>query len=179
MFRDLKHRHCKSFNASLFHEKVLIMTTPADSDPRTYPTAPLLGVSASVFRDGKVLLARRGRPPLAGLWSLPGGLVEPGETMADAAAREVFEETGVSAEIGGIADVIEIILNDEDGAVERHYVLLSFAARWISGDGETSAEASDIAWLRPDELGSLEMTEGTEAVVAKAAALMARDVAAE
>ncbi len=155
------------------------MTTPADSDPRSYPAAPLLGVSASVFRDGKVLIARRAGPPLAGLWSLPGGLVEPGETMVDAAAREVFEETGVSAEIGGIADVIEVILNDDDGAVERHYVLLSFAARWIAGDGETSAEASEVAWLRPDELDGLEMTEGTQAVVAKAAALLARDEAAE
>jgi 8-oxo-dGTP diphosphatase len=155
------------------------MTTPADSDPRTYPAAPLLGVSASVFRDGKVLIARRAGPPLAGLWSLPGGLVEPGETMVDAAAREVFEETGVSAEIGGIADVIEIILNDDEGAVERHYVILSFAARWLAGDGETSAEVSEIAWLRPDELGGLEMTEGTEAVIARAAALLEADDDAE
>ncbi len=155
------------------------MSIPAAPDPRAYPKTPLLGVSASVFRDGKVLVARRGRPPLAGLWSLPGGLVEPGETMADAAAREVFEETGVSAEIGGVADVIEIILNDDDGAVERHYVLLSFAARWLAGDGETSEEAPEIAWLRPDELSALEMTEGTVAAVAKASALLQADGAAD
>jgi ADP-ribose pyrophosphatase YjhB (NUDIX family) len=154
------------------------MTDSADSDPRAYPKTPLLGVSASVFRDGKVLVARRGRPPLAGLWSLPGGLVEPGERLEEAAAREICEETGVSAEIGGIADVIQIILRDEAGAVERHYVVVSFAARWLAGDGETSAEASEIAWMRPDGLGDLEMTGGTEAVIAKAAQVLAEAGAA-
>jgi len=149
------------------------MTIPADSDPRSYPDLPLLSVSASVFRDGKVLLARRARPPLDGLWSLPGGLVEAGETMADAAAREVLEETGVSADIGGVADVIEVILTDDDGSVRRHYVILSFAARWIAGDGEPNDEVSELAWVDPSALSSFELTEGTDAVIAKAARLAA------
>jgi 8-oxo-dGTP diphosphatase len=149
------------------------MTNPADPDPRAYPKTPLLGVSASVFRDGKALIARRGRAPLRGLWSLPGGLVEPGETLFEAAAREVFEETGVSAEIIGLADVIEAIRRDGEGAVERHYVIASFAARWISGEGETSEEASEIAWIEPDRLGDLDMTDGAPAVIAKAAAVLA------
>ena len=83
------------------------MTKPADSDPRAYPKMPLLAVSAAVFRDGRVLIAKRGRPPLDGIWSLPGGLVEPGETLAEAAAREVLEETGVEAESLGVADIVE------------------------------------------------------------------------
>ncbi len=149
------------------------MTKPADSDPRAYPKMPLLAVSAAVFRDGRVLIAKRGRPPLDGIWSLPGGLVEPGETLAEAAAREVFEETGVEAEILGVADIVELIRRDGDGAVERHYVIVSFAARRLSGEGETSEEAAEIAWLDPDALDGLAMTQGTPAVIAKAAALLA------
>jgi ADP-ribose pyrophosphatase YjhB (NUDIX family) len=93
-------------------------------------------------------------------------------TLAEAAAREVFEETGVRAEIVGLADTVEVIRRDADGAVERHYVILSFAARWISGEGEPSEEASEIAWRTPEDLGDLAMTDGTRAVIAKAAALV-------
>jgi len=145
------------------------------SDERHYPARPLIGASAAVFRDGRVLLARRARAPLAGIWSLPGGLVEAGESLAQAAAREVFEETGVTAEIAALADTVEIIRRDEAGAVSTHYVIACFAARWISGAGVTSNEASEIAWLAPPELGGLTITEGTPEVVAKAAALIGID----
>lgn len=151
------------------------MTHSTDSDPRAYPKTPLVAVSASVFREDKVLLARRGRAPLDGIWSLPGGLVEPGEALRAAAAREVFEETGVRAEILGVADVVEVIRHDAAGAVARHYVIVSFAARWLSGNGETSPEAAEIAWRRPDDLSGLPLTDGTPAVVAKAADLLARE----
>ncbi|MEJ8571688.1 NUDIX hydrolase [Microbaculum marinum] len=147
--------------------------TDADlPDPRAYPANPLLGVSAAVFRDGRVLVAKRARPPLDGLWSLPGGLVEIGETLGEAAAREVFEETGVKAEIVMPADIVEVIRRDARGVVVRHFVIVSFAARWIDGEARTSDEAADVAWMAPDDLGTLEMTERTPEVVAKAAALV-------
>jgi ADP-ribose pyrophosphatase YjhB (NUDIX family) len=151
------------------------MQMPQNHDPRTYPATPLLGVSAAVFRNGRILVAKRARDPLAGLWSLPGGLVESGETMAEAAAREVEEETGVRAEIVAPADIIEVIRRDDDGIVARHFVIVSFAARWISGEGEISDEAADIAWKAPNDLEDLKMTEGAPAVIAKAAALLAGD----
>lgn len=145
------------------------------SDERRYPARPLIGASAAVFRDGRVLLARRARTPLAGVWSLPGGLVEAGERLAAAAAREVFEETGVRAEIAAPADIVEIIRRDEAGAVATHYIIVCFAARWISGAGVVSDEASEIAWLSPPELGGLTITDGTLEVIAKAAALIGAD----
>lgn len=149
------------------------MTGADQTDPRAYPRTPLLAVSASVFRNGRVLVAKRARGLAEGLWSLPGGLVEPGEKLAEAAAREVIEETAVVAEIDAPADIVEVIRRDEAGAVARHFVIVSFAARWISGEGETSEEAAEIAWVRPGDLGGLQMTDGTAAVVAKAALVLA------
>jgi len=148
------------------------MSDQDETDPREYPVMPLLAVSAAVFRDGQVLIAKRGIGPRAGLWSLPGGLVEPGEPMAEAAVREVEEETGIDAEIVGPADFVEVITRDEDDKVSQHYVVVCFAARWLGGDGAISAEASDIIWTDPDALGELEMTEGAPEAIARAAALV-------
>ncbi len=140
-------------------------------DERRFPTRPFLGASVAVFRDGRVLLARRGNPPLQGLWSLPGGGVELGETLAEAALRELAEETGVSAEIVGPADYVDIIRRDEGGRVERHYVVVAFAARHLAGEPQLGEGTADIRWVGLDELGGLELTEGAAEVIGKAAAL--------
>lgn len=148
---------------------------PDREDPRSYPAAPMLAVSTAVFRDGRVLLARRGRPPLAGIWSLPGGLVEPGERLAEAAAREVREETGVEAGIVGPAATVEVIRRDEAGGVARHFVVMSFAGRWIAGEPVATGEASEFAWVVPGAYDGRSMTEGLEDVIAKALAVLGDD----
>lgn len=139
---------------------------------RLRPARPLLAASLACFRDGEVLIARRGKPPALGLWSLPGGMVELGETAAEAAVRELLEETGVRAEALALADVVEVILRAPDGVVERHVTILAYAGRWLAGDGAAGPEAVEIAWARPDRLGALDATPGLAAVVARAAALL-------
>ncbi|MFD1702835.1 NUDIX hydrolase [Methylopila henanensis] len=142
------------------------------SDDRLHPTRPLLAASIACFRDGKVLVARRGKPPSDRLWSLPGGMVELGETLAAAALRELEEETGVTAEIVGLADAVDVIALDGSGAVERHVAVIAFAGRWRSGDGEIGPEAAEIAWVAPDGLAAMDTTPGLAAVVARAARLV-------
>lgn len=140
---------------------------------RSYPARPILAVSTAVIRDGRVLVAQRANAPGAGLFSLPGGLVEIGETLAEAAARELMEEVGVVAAPIGLCSARDIILRDGQDRVERHFVVLSFAARWISGEGTVSPEAAAIRWIRPDEAASLPATEGLAKVLAAALALAA------
>ena len=144
---------------------------------RLYPQRPILAASAAVFRNGEVLLAARAVPPYDQVFSLPGGLVEPGETLEEAARRELMEETGVDAEIGPFAGHVEIIERDEDGRVKRHFVVAAFAARWIAGEGEVSAEALAIRWARPEEAGALTLTPGLPAILARAHALISGDTA--
>lgn len=139
-----------------------------DAYRRHYPAHPALAVSVAVFRDGKVLLARRGEPPYRSLFTLPGGLVETGETVEAAALRELREETGVLARIVGFNRTVEHIVRDEAGRVERHYVILSFAAQWLAGEGRTSPEAAEILWRAPDDLAGLSLTPLLSHIVADA-----------
>ena len=145
-----------------------------DPDPRSYPRHPLLGVSVALWRDGTVLLAQRGKPPLAGLWSLPGGLVEVGERLAAAASRELEEETGVTGALAGIADWHEVIIRDQAGAVERHFVLAVFAGRWRAGEARAQGDAKAVRWARPEELAGLEMTEGTADIILRTERFLSR-----
>lgn len=146
--------------------------TAATDDGRRRPTRPLLAASIACFRaDGAVLIARRGKPPADRLWSLPGGMVELGETVAEAALRELLEETGIAAEIVGLAEVVDFIERAPDGAVERHVAIVAFAGRHVSGDGRTGPEAVELAWVRPEQVPAYETTPGLAAVIARAAAL--------
>lgn len=126
---------------------------------------PLTGVSVAVFRDDEVLLAQRGREPFAGFWSLPGGSQEWGETLEEAARRELLEETGLSAGALVFARFIEPMLRDADGQVLRHFVLAVFVCRSFSGQAVAGDDASAIAWTRVDALDDAAMTPGTAAIV--------------
>lgn len=138
---------------------------------RLYPSRPVLAVSLAVFRDGRALVARRARAPLRGLYSLPGGVVEIGETLQEAALRELREEVGVEARIVAFNDHVQSIVRDECG-VKAHYVIASFIGRWTAGEPQPSEEAEDVAWIDPTALGDLPVTPGLEAILARAAGLI-------
>jgi 8-oxo-dGTP diphosphatase len=136
---------------------------------RSYPTRPYLAVSAAIFRDGRVLIVRRGRPPARGLYTLPGGGVEVGETLADAVIREVREETGLAIAPLALVGFREAIARDAAGRVERHFVILPFAARFIGGEIALNEELAEADWREPAELAGLKTTDGLAEIVAAAA----------
>jgi ADP-ribose pyrophosphatase YjhB (NUDIX family) len=143
------------------------------SDPRTFPTRPFVAVSAAIVRDGKVLIVRRARPPAKDVYTLPGGVVEAGETLTDAVIREVREETALTIAPAQLAGHREAIKQHADGRVERHFVILCFAARFVSGVPVPSdGEVAEILWCRPAELEALRTTEGLAEIVASAFALL-------
>jgi 8-oxo-dGTP diphosphatase len=131
----------------------------------TQPSHPQLAVSAAIFRDGKILLVRRARSPAKGFYSLPGGRVEFGETLHTALHREVDEETALEIEIVGLAGWREVVPGTSGGG---HYLIMSFAARWASGEPVLNDEHDDFKWLAPDALGDLEVTAGLPEIVAAA-----------
>jgi ADP-ribose pyrophosphatase YjhB (NUDIX family) len=139
---------------------------------RAYPSRPILAVSTAVIRDGRVLLAQRANAPGSGLYSLPGGVVEIGETLAEAAARELMEEVAVAAEPVGLCSARDIIVRDDQDRIARHFVVVTYAARWLSGDGTLSPEAADIRWVRLDEARALPTTDGLHQALAAAFALV-------
>ena len=136
-----------------------------DERSRTYPTRPYLAVSAAIFRDGKVLIVRRARPPANGLYTLPGGGVELGETLEEAVVREVREETGLDVEPVALAGYRQAITRDGAGGVERHFVILPFAARWIAGEVSLNEELGEAHWLEPSGLAELKTTDGLALIV--------------
>jgi 8-oxo-dGTP diphosphatase len=140
---------------------------------RRYPARPILAVSAAIIRDGMVLIVRRARPPAKGLYTLPGGGVELGETLVEAVRREVREETALIIEPVALAGYREAIGHDADGRVERHFVILPFAARWLAGEPELNEELSEARWLAPSQIAALETTAGLADIVGQAFALVA------
>ncbi|MGC1446645.1 MAG: NUDIX hydrolase [Xanthobacteraceae bacterium] len=147
--------------------------TEMKDDPRTYPMRPYLAVSAAIFRGGSVLIVRRGRAPAKGIYTLPGGGVELGETLEQAVIREVREETSLDIEPVELVGFRQVIARDTAGRVERHFVILPFAARYIGGEVLLNEELSEADWRAPSALGALNTTEGLEDVVAAAAARLA------
>lgn len=140
----------------------------APDDPRAYPGRPYLAVSAAIVRDGKVLVVRRARQPAQGIYTLPGGAVETGESLTQAVMREVREETALTIEPVALAGHREVIVRDGDNRVSRHFVVLCFASRWIAGEPVLSEELSEANWLHPHELAGLKTTEGLAEIVAAA-----------
>lgn len=139
---------------------------------RDYPDRPILCASAAVFRDGLVLLGSRRNPPYDQVFSLPGGLVESGETLEEAAIREVEEETGVRGEIVCFNGWREVIHKDDDGRVKRHYVIASFVARWVSGEGAPSEELGRVIWADEKEASALPLTQGLAGLLTRARGIL-------
>ena len=138
------------------------------ADPRAYPDRPYLAVSAAIIRDGHVLVVRRARPPAHGVFTLPGGVVEAGETLIEAVAREVREETSLEIEPVALAGYREVVTRDAEERIQRHFVILCFAARWIAGEPRLNDELAEARWLRPAALAGLATTEGLAEIVAAA-----------
>ncbi|WP_414471808.1 NUDIX hydrolase [Microvirga sp. M2] len=138
------------------------------TDDRLYPTRPILAASVAVIRDGRILLAARGKPPGEGLYSLPGGMVEAGETLAEAALRELHEEVGVEAEVMGLLTPVEFIERDGRGHIKHHVVIAPHAARWVSGEPQTGPEAKDIRWITERDIADLPMTAGLGGILEQA-----------
>jgi 8-oxo-dGTP diphosphatase len=133
------------------------------------PRHPQLAVSAAIFRDGRILLVRRARSPAKGFYSLPGGRVELGESLHSALHREVDEETALKIDIVGLAGWREVL---PGAAGSGHYLIMSFAARWSSGEPLLNDELDDFRWMAPDALGELKLTGGLEEVIETARRLL-------
>jgi 8-oxo-dGTP diphosphatase len=135
---------------------------------RSRPNAPIVpraAVSAAIFRDGRVLLVRRRRPPSADLWSLPGGHIEPGEAALDAVHRELREETAISARITDIAAVHDVIHRNDSDVLLFHRVIIVFCGEWQSGEPEAGDDAAAAGWYDPDALDGLPVTDGLAGIV--------------
>ncbi|HEY0301567.1 MAG TPA: NUDIX hydrolase [Rhizomicrobium sp.] len=135
------------------------------ADARSYPQRPFLAVSAAIMRDGKVLAVRRARQPALNLYTMPGGVVEIGETLIEAVKREVREETALEIEPVALAGHREAILRDRQGQVERHFIILCFAARWLSGEPVLNEELDDARWVTLADLSGMRTTEGLAEIV--------------
>lgn len=134
------------------------------------PRIPIPGAGAVCFRGDAVLLIKRGRPPLEGRWSIPGGRIEWGETAAHAALRELNEETGVRAELTGLIDVIDALIPGAPGETAAHYLIVDYAARWIAGEPIAGDDAIEARFFAPEELAALNLTADAQRVIAAARA---------
>ncbi len=138
---------------------------------REYPESPLVGVGAVIVDHGTdenhVLLIRRGTAPLLGEWSLPGGVLECGETLREAAAREAHEETGLLVEPSEMLGVYERVIRGEDGRVRYHYVLIDFLCRPVGGKLKAGSDAADVRWFTREELPALNLANDANDVVRK------------
>jgi len=128
---------------------------------REYPERPIAGVAAVIFKEGKVLLTKRGNPPGEGRWALPGGVVELGEGVREAVVREVREECGLDVEPMKLLTVYDSINRDEEGRVRFHYILFEFLCRVVGGELAPSSDALEVRWVPLEKLEELPMTPGT------------------
>ena len=136
----------------------------------SYPNRPLIGVGVIVFRRDdagpRVLLVRRGKPPREGAWSLPGGRQRLGETVREAAVREVLEETSCRVEITALLDVVDSVTRDESDAIAYHYTLIDFLAEWREGQARAAGDAAEVVWADPDALESYTLWSETLRLIA-------------
>ena len=129
---------------------------------------PKAGASIAVFRDDTVLLVQRAKPPRAGLWTLPGGHIEPGETAADAALRELSEETGITAANGGLVDTQDVIIRSPEGRLQAHYLLAVFFGRWTGGEPIAASDAADARFVALERLDEYQLTPGAKRLISLA-----------
>ena len=135
---------------------------------REYPKRPLVGVGAVIVEGKRVVVVRRGAEPMAGEWSIPGGLLEVGETMRAGAVREAREETGLQVEAGEVLEVLDRILPDANGKPRFHYVLIDFLCRQVAGELRAGGDAAEARWVGESELAGLGVAEPAVLVIRKA-----------
>lgn len=134
---------------------------------REYPTSPVVGVAAMIFSDDSILLIKRGNEPAKGRWGLPGGVVELGETVREAVAREVEEETGILVRPVELLDIFNNIIRDDEGRIRFHYVLCEFLCEDVGGDLKASTDVSDAKWVPILKLSSIDMSRGTKQFISR------------
>ena len=132
---------------------------------REYPEAPLVGVGAIIIEDNRVVLVKRAHPPLQAQWSIPGGVLEVGELVREAAVREAREETGLIVEPGELLGVYDRILRDLEQRVQYHYVLIDFLCRRVGGELFAASDAAEVRWFAKEELSMLNLAEDTGDVI--------------
>jgi 8-oxo-dGTP diphosphatase len=134
---------------------------------REFPEAPLVGIGAIIIENARVVLVKRAHPPLQAEWSIPGGVLEVGELMREAAIREAREETGLTVEPGELLGVYDRVLRNADKRVQYHYVLIDFLCRRVAGDLEAASDAAEVRWFSWEELPPLRLAEDTLDVIRK------------
>jgi 8-oxo-dGTP diphosphatase len=135
--------------------------------PREYPETPVPAVGAVVLREDEVLLVRRGQEPSRGKWSIPGGVLELGETIGEAARREVREECGLEIEVGPVVEIRDAIFRDDAGRIQFHYVLIDIVARYVGGELTIGSDAQEARWVGKSELPRFDLTQGLEEVLTR------------
>ena len=141
---------------------------------REYPELPFVGVGSIIIEEDRVLLVKRVHPPIQGQWSIPGGVLEVGEFVREAAKREVEEETGLEIEPGELLGVFDRILRDPDNRVQYHYVLIDFLCHRMGGTLRAASDAAEVRWFTLDELPALSLAEDTLEVIRKGFVISAR-----
>lgn len=134
---------------------------------REFPEIPLIGIGAIIINDSRILLVKRAHPPIQGQWSVPGGVLEVGELVRDAAVREAREETGLIVETGELLGVYDRVLRDTENRVQYHYVLIDFLCRPIGGELRAASDAAEVLWFTKEELPALNLAEDTQDVIRK------------
>ena len=133
------------------------MDEPQDKDRRWYPEYPMVGVAAVIFREGQILLAKRGKEPSRGKWSTPGGRLELGETIFEAARREVLEECSIEIEVEHVIDADDILIHDDEGKVKYHFADIYVKAKYISGEAKAQSDVEECRWVTPQVMAGLDM----------------------
>ena len=135
---------------------------------REYPDRPVVGVGGVIISEGRALLVRRGSPPLEGQWSIPGGMLESGETLLLGVRRELLEETGIEVTVLDLIEVFERINLDGEGKARYHYVVLDYLCEAVRGEARAGSDVTEVAWATPAELAQFALTETATRVVLKA-----------
>ncbi|MGB6482937.1 MAG: NUDIX hydrolase [Candidatus Acidiferrales bacterium] len=138
------------------------------TEGREYPERPIIAVGGVVIHDSQVLLIRRGQPPLEGRWSIPGGILEIGETIAEGIERELKEETGIQVRVLDLIEIYENVLRDKENEPRYHFVILDYLCEFAEGTARPGGDVTEVVWTSEQQLGSLAVTGAAKRVIRKA-----------